>query len=571
MKKITILIISTIFAINLYCQPIPDLPQATTSIATDKLIIDQADATRYIERDDLLDDFQPKSEFLDSMYSKGGVIKDSVNILTEYNEFEDSVHVKERLFVGADFTDQNGTVNVLQIEDDRGIYVFGYDDEINRNGRFLVSSNGDIKLSFNNFSAILSQFFHDVSAHDFIISNEEVGNDYDIRFRTNSTDRLNVKGTGKILISDLEDSGVNTNLVGVDENGELEKRITNDISGIRFERISLDSILVIDATNNDTILIHHDGDTAIISINGTPLRIDSEFVVSEESYFRDTSYHDKPIYIEGNLFNGTGIGSAAAGNTGEVQFNTSNVFDSEPSFFWDKPNDRLGLGINVPLSTLHINGGTGSLATGLIIGNSTTGIYMSSSNELTVDLGGVESFKFTQDTIFTPNAKIEGSVIVDTAKVDILIYSGLPHMNMNFSDSTVNLDLILNTEVVVTNSNDSIYRKNKFDGGFSYASDTVLFPTHINGDYIGGGHLSFIGGATAANYEIKIHCNGSVFGSYYGNTANNTGTITVSFPDLSFDDAISDSLYITVTNLTNSNDITLIGGGLVLTAVHLGQ
>lgn len=44
-----------------------------------------------------------------------------------------------------------------------------------------------------------------------------------------------------------------------------------------------------------------------------------------------------------------GLGSAsAAGSTGYVQFNTGGVFDAEAALFWDKSNDRLGVGCSNP-------------------------------------------------------------------------------------------------------------------------------------------------------------------------------------------------------------------------------
>lgn len=42
------------------------------------------------------------------------------------------------------------------------------------------------------------------------------------------------------------------------------------------------------------------------------------------------------------------------GLSGSVQFNNANVFDGTPNLFWDTSTNRLGIGTNIPRSTLQI-------------------------------------------------------------------------------------------------------------------------------------------------------------------------------------------------------------------------
>src|SRR5258705_13539264 len=45
----------------------------------------------------------------------------------------------------------------------------------------------------------------------------------------------------------------------------------------------------------------------------------------------------------------------AAGTSGAVQFNTSNVLDSDASYFvWDKTNHRLGIGTTSPIGNMQV-------------------------------------------------------------------------------------------------------------------------------------------------------------------------------------------------------------------------
>jgi len=52
----------------------------------------------------------------------------------------------------------------------------------------------------------------------------------------------------------------------------------------------------------------------------------------------------------------TGATISAAGFSGQVQFNSTNVFAADANLFWDNVNKRLGIGNNVPTVTLDVAG-----------------------------------------------------------------------------------------------------------------------------------------------------------------------------------------------------------------------
>ncbi len=61
------------------------------------------------------------------------------------------------------------------------------------------------------------------------------------------------------------------------------------------------------------------------------------------------------------------------------------------NFFYDEATHRLSLGAGAsPLARLHINGGTGSLSTGLAFGDGDTGFYESSDDVLRLQTAGVD-------------------------------------------------------------------------------------------------------------------------------------------------------------------------------------
>jgi hypothetical protein len=47
-------------------------------------------------------------------------------------------------------------------------------------------------------------------------------------------------------------------------------------------------------------------------------------------------------------------GGSPAGDTGQIQFNDEGSFGASSNFFWDKTNNRLGVGTNAPAASLHL-------------------------------------------------------------------------------------------------------------------------------------------------------------------------------------------------------------------------
>lgn len=85
---------------------------------------------------------------------------------------------------------------------------------------------------------------------------------------------------------------------------------------------------------------------------------------------------------------GFGIGVATTGSG--LPLNSQSA--SNINFFISNNSGNVGIGTASPLSTLNINGGTGSITTGLTFGDGNTGFYESADNTLITTIGGTNTF-----------------------------------------------------------------------------------------------------------------------------------------------------------------------------------
>ena len=67
------------------------------------------------------------------------------------------------------------------------------------------------------------------------------------------------------------------------------------------------------------------------------------------------------------------------------------------------PEGNVGIGTALPLAKLHINGGVGTLATGLAFGDGDTGFYESADDSISVSLAGSNAWRFHNNGWFDGN------------------------------------------------------------------------------------------------------------------------------------------------------------------------
>jgi hypothetical protein len=115
------------------------------------------------------------------------------------------------------------------------------------------------------------------------------------------------------------------------------------------------------------------------------------------------------------------------GASGQVAYFTgTSAISSESNLFWDATNDRLGIGTNVPATTLEVNG-VGLFTGGSLTGNTKTGIYIYDTVIVSLAGGNARALQIQAQTLsfftgatYTEKLKVfeNGNVVISTSPSD---------------------------------------------------------------------------------------------------------------------------------------------------------
>lgn len=134
--------------------------------------------------------------------------------------------------------------------------------------------------------------------------------------------------------------------------------------------------------------------SVILTMNGTTDYVEA-YVNSTATTINGTS---TVTYFDGALLSSQSGGSSSAtpaGSTGDVQFNTAGALDADTgNFYWDKTNNRLGLGTNLPNATLTISKNAAQLPSTTLVGDLL--LHLGASNgqsaRVLIDTFGTQNF-----------------------------------------------------------------------------------------------------------------------------------------------------------------------------------
>lgn len=177
----------------------------------------------------------------------------------------------------------------------------------------------------------------------------------------------------------------------------------------------------------------------------------------------------------------------AAGNEGEVQFNSSNLFAADNNLFWDNTNKRLGIGNSSPDRKLHVGSASPSLlgdAVAAIVDNyaGVSGVVMGNKNT-----GNTSDFRFliedTTNHYFTfavPSINNSQSALfgVNRNEADYIFSSGGTARTMAIGT--------LQSEDVVLGTNNLNRITIKSDGDVGIGTNLPLSKLDVRGVISGG-------------------------------------------------------------------------------------
>ena len=143
-----------------------------------------------------------------------------------------------------------------------------------------------------------------------------------------------------------------------------------DIAQIRAYHLTGVEHLVLNTLSgpDDQMVLHETGNVGIgvdapatlLDVAGA-VKVDYDATacaVGIQGAIRFDSAGDALHYCDGTTWQALASGgsTSAAGNTGEIQFNSGGVMGASSNYFWDNTNSRLGLGTNTPGAPLEIEG-----------------------------------------------------------------------------------------------------------------------------------------------------------------------------------------------------------------------
>ncbi|MCF7820660.1 MAG: hypothetical protein K9M44_04305, partial [Candidatus Pacebacteria bacterium] len=236
---------------------------------------------------------------------------------------------------------------------------------------------------------------------------------HDIGFKTNDTERMTILAGGNVGIGTSSPSKILhlvtpsiSNAMIFESTAEatwLRFILTNSVQNWHFGFNGNSSDFIFrDATNSqypftiesgtlsDTLYLSSEGKVGIGTTSPT-----STLHVVGGGYFSDPVTVGSPVndghavtknYLESYV--GGEVGSAFSGSgTANYVTKFTDTYGLGNSIIYDN-GTNVGIGTSGPISKLHINGGIGSLATGLTFGDGDTGIYENSDDTLYISNAG---------------------------------------------------------------------------------------------------------------------------------------------------------------------------------------
>jgi len=222
--------------------------------------------------------------------------------------------------------------------------------------------------------------------------------------------------------------------------------------------------------------------------------------------------------------NGSPISTNPSGGAGAIQFSDGSAFASDSNLFWDNTNKRLGVGTNVPTSTIHAIGVDNTTARSVQIANQQGSGIFSVANDRVVQIGDYTASGYQSTLTFLRASGGSRSATFNQNNSDLIltnpnggfVANGLQTTLKGSGSTSATSSLLVQNSIgtdllkVTDDGNIRISSSGSPSIGYSNGSRNIIFNDAVSGIYSSGMGINAFGGFGVKSFDGSAYTLGLV-------------------------------------------------------------